>query len=76
MPEAGGARAEREGDASPGVQVGRRRRQVEDDAPGRADDVGPQLEEPVAQPGHLGAGTRGPRGAQPEFLHQHVGRRR
>ena len=34
----------------------------------------PQFEQPVPQPGHLGASTGGPRRAQPEFLHQHIGR--
>ena len=32
-----------------------------------------QLQEPVAQPGHLGSGTGGACGAQPELLHEHVG---
>ena len=67
---------EREGDAPPGVEVRGRARQVEDDAAHRDDDVGPQFEQPVAQPGHLGAGTRRTRRAQPELLHQDVGRSR
>ena len=66
--------AEREGDVPPRVEVRGGGRQVEDDAAHRGDDVGPQFEQPVPQPGHLGASTGGPRRAQPEFLHQHIGR--
>ena len=69
-----GAGAERQGDAPPGVEVRGRGRQVEGDAAHRNDDVGAQLQQPVAQPCHLGAGTPGTRRAQQEFLHQHVGR--
>ena len=58
----------------PRVEVRGGGRQVEDDAAHRGDDVGPQFEQPVPQPGHLGASTGGPRRAQPEFLHQHIGR--
>jgi hypothetical protein len=38
---------------------------VEDDAADRADDLDAELEQSLAQRGHLGASTR--RGAQPEF---------
>ena len=68
------AGAEREGDGPPRVEVRGGGRQVEDDAAHRGDDVGPQFEQPVPQPGHRGASTGGPRRAQPEFLHQHRGR--
>ena len=69
-----GASAEREGDALPGVQVWRRGRQMEDDAARRSDDVGSEFQQPVAQPGDLGARTPGMHRAQPQLLHQHVGR--
>ena len=69
-----GAGAEREGDVPPGVEVRGRGRQVQDDPADRTDHVGPQFEQPVAQPRHLGAGTCRTRRAQPEFLHEHVGR--
>ena len=69
-----GPGAEGEGDVPPGVEVRGRGREVEDDPAHRSDHVGTQLEQPVAQPRHLGAGTGGPRRAQPEFLHQHIGR--
>ena len=39
----------------------------------RADDVDPQLQQPVAQPRHLAAGTRSTRRPQSQFLHAHVG---
>jgi hypothetical protein len=32
-----------------------------------------ELEQPLAQPADLGAGTRRARRAEPEFLHQHIG---
>ncbi len=35
----------------------------------------PQLQQPVAQPRHLGAGAVGPRCTQPQLLHEYVGRR-
>ena len=63
-----GAGAECKGDVPRGVEVRRGGRQVQDDAADRADDVRAELEEPVAQPRHLGAGTGGARRAQPEFL--------
>ena len=53
---------------SPGVEVRRGGRQVQDHATDRADDVRPQFEEPVAQPRHLGAGTGGARRAQPSCI--------
>ena len=68
-----GAGAECKGDVPPGVEVRRGGRQVQDDAADRADDVRVELEEPVAQPRHLGVGTGGARRAQPEFLQEHVG---
>ena len=34
----------------------------------------PQLQQPVAQPRHLAAGTRSTRRPQSQFLHEHVGR--
>ena len=67
-----GAGAEREGDVPPRVAVGGRARQVEDDAAHGDDDVDTQFEQSLAQPRHLGAGTRGARGAHAEFLHQDV----
>ena len=70
-----GAGAEFDGDAPPRVQVWRRAGQMQDDAADRADDLDAELEQPVPQPRHLGSGARGVRGAQPQFLHQHVGRR-
>ena len=68
------ARAERERDLTPGGEAGRRRRQMEDDAADRDDDVDAQFEQPLAQPGHLGACIGGARGAQAKFLHEHVRR--
>src|ERR1700687_2117634 len=64
--------AEGERDRTPGVEAGRRRRQMEDDAARRDDDVRAQLEQPLAQPRHLGARIRGARCPQPEFLHEDV----
>ncbi len=68
--------AKREGDVPPGVEVGGRRREMEDDAAHRDNDVGPQFEQPLAQPRHLGVRTRGARGPQPKFLQEYVGRGR
>ena len=61
---------------TPGIEVGRRRRQMQDDAADRDDDMDAQLQQALAQPRHLGAGTRGARGPQPEFLHEDVRRGR
>ena len=47
---------------------------MQNHAADRADDVGPQLQQPVAQPRHLAAGTRSTRRPQSQFLHEHVGR--
>ena len=66
------AGAEREGDVTPGVEEGRRRRQMEDDAAHRADDADAQLEEPLAQRRHLRARAGRAGGPQPEFLHEDV----
>src|SRR3990172_1223642 len=60
------AGAEREGDVTPGVEEGRRRRQMEDDAAHRADDMDAELEQPLTQRGHLRAGAGRARGPQPE----------
>ena len=46
---------------------------MQDDAADRDDDLDAEREQPVAQPGHLGAGARGARGSQPQFLHQDKG---
>ena len=54
-------------------RVGRGAWQMQDDTADGADDMNAQLQEPVAQPGHLGSGTGGACGAQPELLHEHVG---
>src|SRR6266852_9971057 len=43
---------------------------MQDDAADRDDDVDAELEQSVAQPGHLGAGIRGARGSQPDLLHE------
>src|ERR1700730_4853397 len=45
---------------------------MEDDAARRDDDVRAQLEQPLAQPRHLGTRIRSARGPQPQFLHQDV----
>ena len=71
-----GACSECERDVLPRRQVRRRARQVQDDATHRAHHLDAELEQPVAQPGHLRTGARGAGGAQPQFLHQHVGRGR
>ena len=71
-----GARPERERDMPPRRQVWCRARQAQDDATHRAHHLDAELQQPVAQPGHLRAGARGVGGAQPQLLHQHVGRRR
>src|SRR3970040_902309 len=67
-----GARAERERDVAPGVEIGRRRRQMQDNAAHRDDDMDAQFEQSFAQPRHLGAGTRGARGPQPALLHEDI----
>ena len=69
-----GACAERVGDAQPSVEVQGRERQMQDDSSDGADDLDAQLEEPVAQPGHLCASAVGAGGVQAQFLHEHVGR--
>ena len=50
-----GARAQRECDVPPRLEVRRRARQMQNHAADRADDVDPQLQQPVAQPRHLAA---------------------
>ena len=45
---------------------------MQDEAADGADDVDAELEQPIAQPHHLGSGTRGARRVQPQFLHEHV----
>lgn len=49
---------------------------MEDDAPYGDDHVDTQFEQSLAQPRHLGARVDGARGAQAEFLHEHVRRGR
>ena len=61
------AGAERERDAPPRVEMRRCPWQMQDDAARRADDMHPQLQQPVAQPRHLGAGTAGARRPQPQL---------
>ena len=68
-----GARPEGKGDLAPRVEIRRRARQMQDEAADGADDVDAELEQPIAQPHHLGSGTRGARRVQPQFLHEHVG---
>ena len=68
-----GASSEGECDAAPRGEVGRGARQMQDDAADGADDVDAQLQEPVAEPGHLGPRTSGACGAQPKLLQEHVG---
>ena len=68
-----GARAQRECDVPPRLEVRRRARQMQNHAADRADDVDPQLQQPVPQPRHLAAGTRSTRRPQSQFLHEHVG---
>lgn len=65
-------RAERERDVAPGVEVGSRGRQMQHDAAHGDDHVDAQFEQPLAQPRHLGARTRGARSPQAEFLHEDV----
>ena len=55
-------------------EVRRRARQMQNEAARRADNVHPQLEQPVPQPAHLGAGAGGTRRPQPQLLHEHVRR--
>ena len=71
-----GARAQRERDVPPRLKVWRGARQMQHHAADRADDVDPQLQQPVAQPRHLAAGTRSTRRPQSQLLHEHVGRGR
>src|SRR6266498_6033244 len=52
-----GAGAEREGDMTPGIEEGRRGRQMEDDAAHRRDDMDAELEQPLTQRGHLRVGA-------------------
>ena len=47
---------------------------MQNHAADRADDVDPQLQQPVPQPRHLAAGARSTRRPQSQFLHEHVGR--
>jgi hypothetical protein len=68
------AGTERKRDVAPRVEVGRRCRQMEDEAAHRHDDVDAEFEQTLPQCGHLGAGARRARGPQPEFLHEHVRR--
>ena len=69
------ARAPREkGDLAPRVEIRRRARQVQDEAADGADHVDAEFEQPIAQPQHLGSGTRGARRAQPQFLHERIAR--
>ena len=68
-----GARAQGER-CAPRLEVRRRARQMQNHAADRADDVDPQLQQPVPQPRHLAAGTRSTRRPQSQFLHEHVGR--
>ena len=49
-----GACSEGECDAAPSVEGSRGARQMQDNAADGADDMDAQLQEPVAQPGHLG----------------------
>src|SRR6266403_6307674 len=67
-----GAGAEREGDVPPGIEEGRRGRQMEHEAAHRPDDMDAEREQPLSQRGHLRAGAGRARGPQPEFLHEHV----
>src|SRR5437867_4665244 len=62
------AGAEGEGDVPPGVEKGRRGRQMEDDAAHRTDDMDAELEQSLTQRGHLRAGAGRARRSQPEFL--------
>ena len=55
-------------------RCGVERGQMQNHAADRADDVDPQLQQPVAQPRYLAAGTRSTRRPQSQFLHEHVGR--
>ena len=63
---------ERKGDLAPGVEIRRGGRQVQDDPPDGDDHLHAEFEQPLTEPGHLGTGTRGARGPQAEFLHEHV----
>ena len=58
-----GAGAECERDVRPGVEVWRGGGQVQDHAADRADDVRAELEQPGAQPRHLGARAQAVRAA-------------
>ena len=68
-----GGCSEGECDPAPGVEVGRGARQMQDDSAHGADDVDSELEEPIAEPRHLGAGACGAGGAQAKLLQEHVG---
>ena len=48
---------------------------MQDEAPYRPDDVDAEFEQALTQECHLRAGTGGACGSQPQFLHEHVGRR-
>ena len=69
------AGAEREGDVSPRVDEWRGGRQMQDDAADRDDDMDAELEQPLAERGHLRTGAGRARGPQPEFLQEDVRRR-
>ena len=69
-----GARPEGKGDLAPRVEIRRRARQVQDEAADGADHGEAEFEQPIAQPQHLGSGTRGARRAQPQFLHERIAR--
>jgi len=70
-----GSGTEGQCDLVPGVQEGERGGQMQDEAAHRDHHARPELDEVLAQGGDLGAGTGGAGGAQPQFLHQHVGGR-
>src|SRR6267378_5699518 len=67
-----GTGAEGERDMAPRVEIRCRGREMEDDAAHGDNHVDAQFEQPLAQPRHLGARTRGARGPEAEFLHEDV----
>lgn len=65
--------AEAGGDAAPGVTVGSGAGEVEDEAPYRALDLGPEFEEEVAEGGNLSAGEPGAPGVEPDRPEEDMG---
>ncbi len=70
-----GLGAEREGDASPGIDVGEGGGQVQHNPAYQDHDGCTEFEEMISEHPDLSAGSRGFSGMQPQLLHQDIGGR-